>query len=94
MGRELFRDERGFTTTSMVLSLLITLSLVFTAAQVYRIGSASAEVQDVADAAALAAETQISEFMIIARFCDAIVLSLSLTGLAVTGLGLVALCTP
>ena len=94
MGRELFRDERGFTTTSMVLSLLITLSLVFTTAQVYRIGSASAEVQDVADAAALAAETQISEFMIIARFCDAIVLSLSLTGLAVTGLGLVALCTP
>ena len=33
----IFRDENGFTTTSMVLSLLITLSMLFTAAQVYRI---------------------------------------------------------
>ena len=92
--RDLFRDEHGFTTTSMVLSLLITLALVFTAAQVYRINSASAEVQDVADAAALAAENQVAEFMLVARFCDAVVLSLSLTGVAVTGLGIAALCTP
>ena len=90
----LFRDEDGFTTTSMVLSLLVTLALVFTSAQVYRINSAAAEVQDVADAAALAAENQVAEFMIVARFCDAVVLSLSLTGLSVTGLGLAALCTP
>ena len=93
-GRGLFRDESGFTTTGMVLSLLITLALVFTAAQVYRINSASAEVQDVADAAALAAENQVAEYMIVARFCDAVVLSLSLTGLVVTGLGLAAMCTP
>ncbi|MBR2803908.1 MAG: molybdenum cofactor biosynthesis enzyme, partial [Eggerthellaceae bacterium] len=93
-GRDLFRDESGFTTTGMVLSLLITLALVFTAAQVYRINSASAEVQDVADAAALAAENQVAEYMIVARFCDAVVLSLSLTGLVVTGLGLAAMCTP
>ena len=90
----IFRDENGFTTTSMVLSLLITLSLLFTAAQVYRIQSASAEVQDVADAAALSAENQVAEYMIVARFCDAIVLSLTLTGLVVTGLGCVALCVP
>jgi len=94
MRRNLFADEHGFTTTSMVLSLLITLSLLFTAAQVYRIQSASAEVQDIADAAALSAETQVAEFMLIARFCDAVVLSLSLTGLAVCGLGIAALCTP
>ena len=90
----IFRDENGFTTTSMVLSLLITLSLLFTAAQVYRIQSASAEVQDVADAAALSAENQVAEYMIVTRFCDAIVLSLTLTGLVVTGLGCVALCVP
>lgn len=89
-----FRDERGFTTTSMVLSMLVTLALVFTAGQVYRVGSASAEVQDVADAAALAAEGQVAEFMIVARYCDAIVLSLTLTGATVTGLGIAALCTP
>lgn len=92
--RDLFRDEEGFTTTSMVLSMLITLSLLFTAAQVYRIQSASAEVQDVADAAALAAENQVGEFMLVARFCDAVVLSLSLAGIVVTGLGIVALCAP
>lgn len=91
---DVFHDEHGFTTTSMVLSLLISLSLVFTAAQVYRVNSASAEVQDVADAAALAAETQVAEFMLVARFCDAVVLSLSLTGALVTGLGIVALCIP
>ena len=91
---DVFRDEQGFTTTSMVLSLLITLALVFTAAQVYRVNSASAAVQDVADACALAAENQVAEFMLIARFCDAVVLSLSLTGLAAMGLGLAALCTP
>lgn len=90
----LFRDERGITTTSMVLSLLITLSLLFTAAQVYRINSAAAEVQDVADAAALAAENQVAEFMLVVRFCDAVVLTLSLTGAAVCGLGIAALCTP
>ena len=91
---DLFLDERGFTTTGMVLALLITLSLIFTSAQVYRINSASAEVQDVADAAALAAENQVAEYMLIARMCDAIVLSLSLTGLVVLGLGIAALCTP
>lgn len=88
------RDESGVTTTGMVLALLVTLSLLFTSAQVYRINSASAEVQDVADAAALAAESQVAEYMLVARFCDAVVLSLSLTGLTVTGLGIAALCTP
>ena len=91
---DLFRDERGFTTTSMVLSLLITLALVFTAAQVYRINTASADVQDVADAAALAAENQIAEYMLIVRFCDAVVLTLSLTGIVACALGVAALCTP
>ncbi len=92
--RNLFRDESGLSTTSMVLSMLITLSLLFTAAQVYRINSASAQVQDVADAAALSAENQVAEFMLVARFCDAVVLSLSLTGTLACGLGIAALCTP
>ena len=91
---DLFRDERGMTTTGMALSLLITLSLVFTAAQVYRINSASAEVQDVADAAALAAENQVAEFMLVVRFCDGVVLTLSLAGAVTCGLGVAALCTP
>ena len=90
----LLRDDNGMTTTGMVLALLITLSLVFTAAQVYRINSAAAEVQDVADATALAAENQVAEFMLVVRFCDAVVLTLSLTSAIVCSLGVAALCTP
>lgn len=88
------RDEAGFTTVGMVLALLITLSLVFSSAQVYRIMSVSADVQGVSDAVALAAENEVGEFMIVVRVCDAVVLSLSLTGIVATGLGVAALCTP
>ena len=90
----LFRDEEGSTTVGVALALLISLSLIFTSAQVYRVNSAAADVQDVADAVALAAENEIAEFMIVVRACDAVVLSLSLTGIIVTGLGVAALCTP
>ena len=92
--RDLFRDEHGVTTTSMVLALLITLSLLFTAAQVYRINSFSADTQDVADAVSLAAESQVAELMVVAQFCDAVVLSLTLTSLVTTSLGIAAACTP
>ena len=90
----LFRDEQGFTTVSMVLSLLIALSLVFSSAQVYRINAASSQVQDAADAAALAAGNQVSDFVLSVRLCDAVVLSLSLTSLVSYGAGVVALCVP
>ncbi len=92
--KSLLVDEQGVTTVGMALSLLITLALVFSGMQTYRIESAAAEVQDVADAAALSAENRIGEFMVVAQFCDAIVLSLTLTGLASTGLGVVAACVP
>lgn len=86
-------DEAGFTTVGMVLALLITLALIFSAGQVCRVNAAASEIQNVADAAALAAQNEVAEFMIIVYVCDAIVLSLSLTSLVVTGLGVVALCT-
>lgn len=89
-----FRDESGFTTVGMVLALLITMALVFTSAQVYRVNAASAEVQDVADAVALAAENEVAQFMTVVQVCDAVVLSLSLTGSLATGLGIAALCIP
>ena len=89
-----FHDEEGMTTVGMVLALLVTLALVFSAGQAYRVGSASSEVQNVADAAALAAQNEVGEFMIVVRVCDAMVLSLSLTSLVATGLGVAALCTP
>lgn len=78
----------------MVFALLITLSLIFTAAQVYEIESTSSHVQNVADAAALAAENEVAEFSVVVRLCDALVLTMSLTGIATMGLGVAALCTP
>lgn len=88
------RDEEGFTTAGMAIALLVTLSLLFSAAQVYRINAAAAGVQDVADAAALAAESQVAEFMVAVRVVDGAVLSLSLLGGASYGLGVVGLCVP
>lgn len=88
------RDESGLTTTGMVLSLLLTLALVFSSAQVYRVNSVSSRVQSVADAAALAAGNVVAEFMIAVRLCDAVALSLSLGSLTATGLGVVACCVP
>lgn len=90
----LLRDEHGLTTVSMVVSLLVSISLLFSVAQVYRLNSVASRVQDVADAAALAAENQVADFVLAARLCDAVVLSLSLTSLVSYGLGVVALCVP
>ncbi len=89
-----WRDEEGVTTVGMAVSILVSLALVFTAAQTYRVDSASAEIQEVADVAALAAENEIAEFMIAVRVCDATSLSLALLGITVYGLGIAALCTP
>ena len=82
------------TTAGMAISLLISLSLLFSTAQIYRVNSLAAEVQDVADAVALAAENEVAEFMIAVRLCDSVVLSLSLLGMSSHGLGIVALCVP
>lgn len=92
--KTLFFDEEGMTTAGMAVALLLTISLLFSSAQVYRVNSVSSEVQSVADAAVLAAENEVAEFMIVVRLCDAVVLTLSLAGLTVTGLGVAALCTP
>lgn len=88
------RDEDGMTTVGMVVSLLLALSMIFSSAQVYRIQSVSSRVQSVADAGALAAGNVVAEFMVAVRVCDSVALSLSLTSLTSTGLGIVACCVP
>lgn len=87
-------DEEGFSTVGVVLALLITLSLVFTSAQVYRVNSLGSSIQETADAAALAAENVVAEYYIAVRVCDAVVLSMNLTGALVMGVGVAALCVP
>ena len=97
-GRPFWFDPKagtaGFSTVGVVIAMLVTLSLVFTGAQVYRVQSVSSEIQEVADAAALASDNVIAEYYLVARVCDAVVLSLSLTGIIVMGVGIAAMCTP
>lgn len=93
-GRSLLFEEDGFSTLGMVIALLLALSLIFSAGKLYRISSESAHIQDVADAAALAAENEVAEFMILVRVCDAAVLTFTLTGIVAYGAGIAALCTP
>ena len=90
----MFRDEEGFTTAGMAIALLVSLSLLCSAAQVYRVNRLAADVQDVADAAALAAQAQVAEFMVAVRVTDGVVLSMTLLGITSYGLGVVALCVP
>ncbi len=87
-------DDRGFTTLGMAVALLLTVSLLFSSAQIYRINSASAEIQDVTDVAALAAQNEVGEFVTAVRVCDAVILSMSLLGVTVYGAGIVAMCAP
>lgn len=90
----LFWAEEGFSTVGMVLALLISISLIFTAARVYEINSCSSRVQEVADAAALAAENTVGEFYLVAGISDAVILSLSLTTAGCLGLSVVCACVP
>lgn len=90
----LFWHDEGFSTVGMALALLITLSLIFTCARVYEIQTASAQVQDVADAAALAAENVIAEFYIVVTVCDALTFTLSLALVVALGIGTVCACIP
>lgn len=90
----LIRDEDGVTSVGMAVSLLLCLSLLFSGAQLYRVGSASSEIQEVADVAVLAAESEVAEFMVAVRACDAAVLSMTLLAGTVYGIGIVAACVP
>lgn len=90
----MFRDEEGITTTAMAVAIMVSLALIFSGAQVYKTTSAAAEVQEVADACALAAESEVAEFMVCVKVCDATVLSLSLLAGTTFGLGVVCACVP
>lgn len=89
-----FRDERGVTTVTMVVSLLVSIALIFSGAQLYRVHSACADVQEVADVCVLAAENEVAGFQTVADTCDAACLSMTLLAISLYGLGLVAACVP
>ncbi|MDO5119206.1 MAG: hypothetical protein Q4D48_03900 [Coriobacteriales bacterium] len=88
------QDDGGYTTVAMALALLVSLTLVFSAASVEWALSRSAEVQEVADAAALAGSNCVAAFSTVYQVVDACVLSLGLSGMVVMGTGLVVAAIP
>lgn len=91
----LFRDdEGGFTTVAVAVALVLSLSLVFSAAGATWVAGRSSEVQRVADACALAGENAVAGFSTVVQVVDACVLSMGLTGVIVLGAGLVVSCVP
>ena len=83
-------DDGGYTSLSVALSLLLSLTLAFGAAAAGWMMARSSEVQEVADASALAAEQVVARYSTVAQVSDACVLSMGLTGVLVLGAGLVA----
>ena len=90
----LVEKDGGFTSTGVVVALMLTIALLFTSAQVYWTNSTAGDIQFAADAGALAAENVVAEYYVIARVTDAVVLSLSLFGLVIFGIAIVVSCIP
>lgn len=88
------KDEGGYTTVAVALALLVSLSLVFAAASAQWLGSRSAEIQEVADAAALSGQNCVAAYATIAQTLDACVLSMGLAGFTSCAAGLAISCVP
>lgn len=91
---EWFRGEEGFTTFGAACAILAACALAFACVWAARAQSRAAGVQAVADAAALAAQNEVAEFVIAVRVADATLLSMSLTGLSLVGVGTACCCVP
>ena len=95
LGLSLFlADEGGYTSVSVAAALLVSLSLVFATATAGWVLSRSADVQEVADATALAGCTPVAAYTTVYQVLDACVLSMGITGVVVCGAGLVLAAVP
>ena len=91
---DLFRDKDGFTTLGAAIAILLSCSLLFFGLWTSRSLSRATGVQAVADSCALAAENEVAEFVLSVRVADAMLLTLSLTGISLLGVGTVCCCVP
>ena len=93
-GTDLFLEEDGYTTLAAAVSMLVVLSLLFVIASGIWSMSRSGDVQVAADTTALAGANVVSSYHTTATVLDAVVFSMGLAGLCVTGVGLVGLLIP
>ena len=87
-------DEGGYTAIALVVAMLVSLTLVFGTAAAAWSQARAADVQQVADAAAMAGENAVAGFTTVAQVSDACVLSMGIAGLVTLGAGLVLAMIP
>ena len=87
-------DEGGYTTVAMALALLLSITLVLFAGRVQWSLSRAAEVQEIADASAMAGANVVARYATVAQVCDALVLTMGLAGLVTCGAALVLAAIP
>ena len=88
------RDDGGYTTLAMALALLVSLTLAFGVAAAHWSLARAADVQEVADATAMAGENCVAAYSTVAQVLDACVLTMGLTGAVVCGAALVVSAIP
>ena len=93
-GVDVFVEDGAYTTVAAAVSILLVLTLLFSAATAVWSASRAGDVQAAADATALAGENVVSSYYTVATTLDACILSLGLAGLITVGVGLVGLLVP
>ncbi len=91
---DFFLEEDGYTSITVGLALVVSLVLMFGLVAVQWSSSKAADIQNVADAAALSGEQDVKAFTTVAQVSDACVLTLGLTGMFVLGAGLITSAVP
>ena len=79
---------------AMAVALLVSLTLVFGTAAAHWSMARAADIQEVADATAMAGENCVAAFSTVAQVLDACVLSMGIAGVVVCGAGLVVAAIP
>ena len=87
-------EDGGYTSVSVALALLVSLSLACSLVSVAWVQNRSADVQSVADATALAGANVVGSYATVATVLDACVLTMGLTGMVTLGAGLVVSAVP
>ncbi len=94
-GVELFiREDGAYTTVAAAVSIIVILTLLFSAVSAVWTLSRSGDVQASADATALAGANVVSSYHTAATVVDASILSMGLAGMSMAGAGLVGLLVP
>ena len=88
------RDDGGYTTITVAVALLVSLALVFSTASVVWTSERSADVQTVADSAAMSGANVVAAYSTIAQVLDACVLSMGILGMSILGAGMVLAAIP